>query len=225
MNEAITLEDVVKMTTEGYRVLGGVSFSVSKGDRVTITGMPGSGKTTLMGLIAGMDRPSAGQIYVMGKPVHLMDAEQTAAFRNLHIGTLQRTPAFLDSLTVLENVALPLTFRGMNAAKSCQAAKEQLKTFGLVYAANAHPSQLSPLEKQKASIARALIAQPQIFLISEIAAGLTSKDAEQIQGILEALRQYGEYTIIEFTGAPHGLLYSDKVLTLDHGRIQEVLQQ
>ncbi len=225
MSEIIRLENVIKMSPGGRRGINGVSLSVSKGERVAIHGAPGSGKTMLARLIAGMERPSSGKVFVLGKAMHQMDSDATAAFRSRHIGLLPRHPALMESLSVLENVTLPLAIRGIPLAQREKTAKEQLKTLGLAYTANARPSQLPALELQKASIARALTVQPQILLLDDTAADLSEKDAEQIKGILRALLKFGEYTILELLGTNSSLICSDSTLILNHGKIQEETEQ
>lgn len=225
MKEIIRLEDVVKMLESGRRAVNGVSFSVSKGERVAIYGVPGSGKTTLARLIAGMERPSSGKVFVLEKAVHEMDADTAAAFRSLHIGLLQRHSAFMESLTVLENVAMPLTIQGIPSKQREKAAKKQLKTLGLVHTVNASPTQLSAMEAKLVSIARALIAQPQILLLDDAAADLPEKDVEQIKGILRALSQFGEWTFLEFSEEKNGLICADRMMNLEHGKIREESKQ
>ncbi len=218
MSDVIRLENAVKMAGNGARALSGVNLTIVKGECVTISGSPGSGKTSLARLIAGMDRPSSGKVFVLDKPLHEMRPDAAAVFRK-YIGVLMKYPAFLENLSLLENIALPLALRGEPAAARDKKVKEQLKNFGLLYAVRAHPSQLTPLERHKAAIARALIAQPQILLLDDFAAGLAQ--ADEIAGILHALCQYGDYTVVELTGAAKGLVCRGRVVILDHGTIQE----
>jgi len=221
MSEIIKLENVIKMTAGERRAVNGVSLSIHNNERVVIHGAPGSGKTTLMRLIAGMERPSSGKVFVLDKGVHEMNSDTAAAFRNRTFGILRRRCAFMENMTVRENVALPLVISGMPAAKRQRAVKEQLKILGLGYAANARPSQLSFLEMQMVSIARALIMKPKILLIDDMAAELSEKDREKIKGILHWLLQPGEYTILEFSGTESILMRAERTIALAYGIIQE----
>lgn len=222
MNDIIKLEHVIKVVGNEIRAVNGVSMSVKKSERVAVQGGPGSGKTTLMRLIAGMERPSDGMVYVNEQPVHQMDANTAADFRIRTFGILLRNPAFLEYLTVFENVELSLAMAGISATHRKEAAKEQLEAMGLQYATSAHPSHLSALEANKLAIARAAITKPPIFLIDDLAAGLSEKDAEQIKDILHANFQREETTVLEFAGAGNALSQPDRVLNLAHGRLEEM---
>ncbi|MGI6174960.1 MAG: ABC transporter ATP-binding protein [Christensenellales bacterium] len=198
MQEMIKLENVIKMYEDGRRAVNGINLCVRKGECVVICGASGSGKTTLMRLLAGMERPSSGRVMVLGKAVHEMDADRLAAFRNRHIGLLSKDAAFMGGLTVLENVALPLMIRGVSFAKREKAAKEQLKTLGLTYVAGARPAQLSSLETKLVSIARMLIAQPEVLLLHDATASLSARDWQKFWQ-----RLYGRFKRIIATGRSH----------------------
>jgi ABC-type ATPase involved in cell division len=224
MEEVIQLDNVVKMTEDGRRVIGGVSLSIKERECVTIRGAAGSGKTTLMRLIAGLDKPSAGQIHVLGRPVSKMKSDDASEFLNKNIGILPRSPAFLDNLTLYDNLAMTLVIQGQTPAKWRGRVQEQLKELGLLYATHAHPPQLTPLERHKAAVARALVGNPKILLLDDFAADLSVTDAEEIKAMLHAVCCYGAYTVVELTGADAGLICHDRTLTLDHGKLQEETQ-
>ena len=218
MSDMIRLEDVVK-TTEGKRVLGGVNLVVAKGECITISGPPGSGKSALARLIAGLDKPSAGEVWVLEEPLHILNADAAAALRNRSIGLLTRNPAFMESLTVLENVAMPLILRGETSARAHSKAREQLKAAGLQYALQAHPPQLRPAEKHKAAVARVLTQHPELLLLDDFAAGFSAE--EELVGMLRAVCRFGGYTVVELTGAAQGLVGENRTLRIELGRIQE----
>ncbi len=221
MNEVIRMENVIKMADGNRRTINDVSMSIYEKEFVAICGVPGSGKSTLMRLIASMEKPSAGKVFVTDKAVHEMDADTAADLRNQNIGIIQREPGFMERLTVLENVALPLMIQGMALSRRKQIAKEQLKTLGISHVAHAYPVQLSAYEALIASIARALITQPKILLLYEVTAALSERETEQFDGVINAISKYGDYTVLSFSVIPNSRLRMDRTIQLDHGKIQE----
>lgn len=222
MNGIIRLENVVKLYPPRQRAVNGVSLSVAERGRVCICGAPGSGKTTLMRLIAGMESISAGSIFVYEKPVHTLNANGLADLRNRTFGVLQRNPGFMEPLSVLENVALPLLIRRAPFAKRAAAAREQLESLGIPHLTNARPAQLSTYEAQLASLARAFVARPKILLLDDMAADLSRKESDQFFGILSALWQFGDCALLYFTGGGNSPFPFDQRFILDHGNLQEV---
>lgn len=220
MKEVIRLENVIKMYPGGRRAINGVSLSVYECERITINGSPGSGKSTLMRLIAGMEAPSDGKITVLGKAVESMNSDISSAFRSRHFGILLRNAGFMERLTVLENTALPLALRDVPGEKRNKTANEKLKALGLDSIAKAYPHQLSPYESQLVSIARALAAQPEILMLNEAGADLSQKEEERLYGTINDLGKFGDFTILNFCEAGSGFV-ADKNYRLEHGMIQE----
>lgn len=220
MNEVIRLENVVKMYPGARRAVNGISLSIGDRQRVIISGPAGSGKRALMKLIAGMEAPSSGSVNVLGHAVHDMGADTAARFRNKYIGLVPGAPGFLERLTVLENIELPLAVQGVAQPQRRKAAQQQLKTLGITHISYAYPSQLTALEAQVASAARALIAQPKILLLQDILTPLSERETEQFAGTMNALWEYGDYTALYFTASAPALK-ADRKITLEHGKIQE----
>ena len=127
----------------------------------------------------------------------------------------------MRNMNLLENVALPLTLRGVSTSERMHAAKQQLKALGLLYVAHAYPERISTYEAQLASIARALIAQPKVLLLDEITTGLSEKEGFQILGIIHDIGKLRELVVISFSGTKDCIVQWDRFFTLDHGRIQE----
>jgi len=221
MKESIKLENVMKMYDRELRAINDVSFTINEKEHVVIRGASGSGKSTLIGLMSGMVAPSFGKIFVLDNAVHEMNSNAASNFRNLNFGIVQRSPSFMERSNLLENVAMPLTIRGISASKRIHAAKQQLKSLGLLYAASAHPQQISTYEAQIVSLARALIARPKILLLDEITAGLSEKESAQILGIIHDTSNLRDLIIISFSETKNSLLKADRYFTLNHGRIQE----
>lgn len=221
MKEIIRLEGVVKLYPPRQRAINGIDLPVIEREHVCICGAPGSGKTTLMRLITGMERISAGSIFVYEKPIHTLNTNELADLRNRTFGVLQRDPGFMETLSVLENVALPLLIRRIPFAKWEAAARKQLKELGIPHLIHAMPAQLSPYEAQLASLARAFIASPQILLFDDITADLSAKESDQFFSILSALRQFEDCTLIYFTGGDNNPFTFDKQFILARGKLQK----
>ena len=220
MSGIIRLVDVVK--AEGnQRVVNEVSLTIEEKERVQVYGAPGSGRAALMRLIAGMEPPTEGEIYLLDKSVHGMDERTAAAFRNRYIGVIRPENGFMDRLSVLDNVALPLAVRGMPRAKREYAVKEQLKALGIPHILRALPSQLNTFEARLASVARALVAQPKILLIDDIAVNLPLKEAERMTGMLYAICEYGDFTVVSFETEKSCALRPDRYIYMVQGKIQE----
>jgi ABC-type lipoprotein export system ATPase subunit len=220
--EAIRLVNVVKIYDNGIRALNGINIFIAVGEHIRIYGSTGSGKTTLARLIAGMEKPSSGQVIVLGEAVNEMNSSVVAAFRNRNIGVLQRDPEFMDRVSLLENVSFPLMLRGEATAKREKKARETLKMLELLYAAEAYPSQLSILERHKAAIARLLIAQPKILLLDDFAVNIA--ETKEIKKALSTFCCYGGNTVIELNGTEQGLICPDKTIKLNQGKLQEELK-
>ena len=216
MKEIIRLDNVVKMVND-QRIVNGVSLTVYEGEHVQVCGADQNGRSMLMKLIAGMERPSNGQVFVRGKAVHELDADRAATFRNQTFGICLWEPSYMPNLTVWENVALPLMIRGVDVLKRERAAKEQLKQMGIRAIAYAYPAQLKPMEAQIASITRALVAQPPVLLIEDLTAGLSEKQAGQVMDVLSAL---AEATIIGFTSGEN-VPGAQRRLVLERGQLRE----
>jgi ABC-type lipoprotein export system ATPase subunit len=217
----IELTDVVKMYDNGRRAINGVSLTVYKGENVLIAGAAGSGKTTLLKLIAGMESPSAGSIVVDGKAVDEMDSDSAAGFRNRICGILLCRPGFMGTLTMLENITLPLTVRKASVKERNQSAMEYMNELDIGHLTNAYPSQLSVMELQLSNLARALVAQPKILLLDNMDADLTTKEQTRILNLLYAIWKSSELTIIRFIDRENGGLPCDRHFRLEYGQITE----
>lgn len=197
----IQIEDMEKMYELGgekVKALQGVSLTVEKGDFISIIGPSGSGKSTFMNMIGCLDKPDAGGYLLDGDEVEKLKGSQLAKIRNEKIGFIFQTFNLLPKLTALENVELPLIYRGIPAKDRKNIAFEALEKVDLVDRANHLPSQLSGGQQQRVAIARALAGHPPILLADEPTGALDSKTSKEILDIMKDLNKQG-HTIILIT--------------------------
>ena len=168
--------------TEQLHILRQINFSVNAGESAAIVGASGSGKTSLLSLLAGLDLPSAGQILINGSDITQMDEEQRCQLRAEQIGFIFQSFELLPSMTALENVMLPLELK--SAPEARQRALSWLKRVDLADRAGHYPQQLSGGEQQRVGIARAFVAEPQILFADEPTGNLDEKTGQDISKML-----------------------------------------
>ncbi len=192
----IHLDQVVKAFHNGVgdvTVLRGVSLEVKPGEAVGVVGPSGSGKSTLINMIAGIDRPTSGQVAVAGQQVHALSENQLARWRGRNVGVIFQFFQLLPTLSVVENVMLPMDFCNVYRSRERQArALALLEQVGLGDQANKLPSALSGGQQQRAAIARALANDPPLLLADEPTGNLDTKTAEGMFALFEQLVRAGK---------------------------------
>jgi len=205
--------------------LGGVSFSVRKGEFVAIVGASGSGKSTLMHLLGGVDQPDAGRVMVDGHNIYSLDESARAIFRRRNIGIVYQFYNLIPTLTAQENIMLPclLDKRRPNPEKLMSI----LDTIGLSDRAKHLPSELSGGQQQRVSIGRALINDPAIILADEPTGNLDSKASREVMDLLKLANKRDNQTLLVITHDEQIALQADRVLVLSDGVIirDEVVRQ
>ncbi|BDG48639.1 ABC transporter ATP-binding protein [Parageobacillus sp. KH3-4] len=195
----IQIENMTKTYTLGGEVvhaLQGVSLQIEKGDFLAIIGPSGSGKSTFMNMIGCLDRPDSGSYILDGKEIEKMTDNELAAIRNEKIGFVFQNFHLLTKLTALENVELPLLYRGVKAKERQKIAYECLEKVGLKDRAHHLPNQLSGGQQQRVAIARALVGNPPILLADEPTGALDSKTSKEIIQIMKQLNEQGHTLIL-----------------------------
>lgn len=217
----VYLRDLCKKYQIGdveIEVLKGVNLSVPRGQFVVICGPSGSGKTTLLNIISGIDRPTSGQVTVLGQDLALQDEDFLAEFRCMNVGFVFQSYNLVSTLTVAENIAFPMEWRRKPEAEIEKRVAELLDTVGLKYRANHFPAQLSGGEQQRVAFARALANDPPLILADEPTGNLDAKNAQKITQMLQMLKAQGK-TFIVATHDPELLRLSDQMLLLEEGRL------
>lgn len=196
-----------------------VDLQVEEGEFIAIMGPSGSGKTTLMNILGLLDRPTAGSYKLGEKNVSRMRSNRQAKMRRDHIGFIFQNYNLLPRLNVIENVALPLAYRGISQTKRLKKAEDMLKLVGLADRQYYLPHQLSGGQVQRVAVARALINKPSIILADEPTGNLDTDNSKHIMDLLKRVHKDGN-TILMVTHNPDLTKYADRVIYLLDGHIQ-----
>ena len=199
------------------KAVDGVSFSVNRGEFVAIIGASGSGKSTLLHMIGGVDRPTAGKVFVEETDIYNLNESKRAIFRRRQVGLIYQFYNLLPILNVEENITLPLLLD--NRKIEPQFLKELMETLNLTGRAAHLPNELSGGEQQRVSIGRALINRPALVLADEPTGNLDSKNSQEIVELLKLSNRRYHQTLIMVTHAPDLALQADRMITLADGRI------
>ncbi len=202
------------------QALTNITFTIDTGKTVALVGPSGCGKSTLLNILAGIDTIDSGEVVIKGQALHNAKPETLTQFRQYHIGVVFQFFNLLESLTVFENVALPLHIQGGHNATSINNAVNQiLKAVELDNRANFYPSQLSGGQMQRVAIARALVHQPALVLADEPTGNLDSKTGKTILTLLKNLCAQQGTTLVLATHSDAVIAIADEVLRLDDGRL------
>jgi len=220
----IRVENVKKYYLMGkveVRALDGVSMDVNKGDFLSIMGPSGSGKTTLLDVLSALLRPSAGEVYIRGKPISKMDDNQLAQVRGKTIGFIFQTFNLIPRMTALENVMLPLWFADKSFSERKETAENILGDVGLGDRMHHKPSELSGGQRQRVAIARALAVNPDVIVADEPTGNLDTKSGEQILEIIKELNEKQGKTVLMVTHEQDVADLANSILFLRDGKIVE----
>ena len=224
-NTLIELRNVKKVYHVGsvdVHALRGVDLQIASGDICSIIGRSGSGKSTMLNVLAGLEQVTSGEIVISGKHLERMTQGELIIFRQRHIGFIFQSFNLMPYYTALENVALPLSFRGVPRAARVKRAEEMLDMVGLGTHKKHKPSELSGGQQQRVGIARALVTNPEIVFADEPTGNLDSNTSDEVMRfIIDILREQGK-TLVMVTHDSHIAAFGDKVINLLDGRITDI---
>lgn len=222
MEPLIKVENLHKIYNPGeneVRALDGIDLEIGKGEFVAIIGHSGSGKSTLMNMLGCLDVPSSGNYFLNGHDVSKLTDNQLSDIRNKEIGFIFQGFNLIVNLDAVENVELPLIYRGLGKQKRRRIAVEALKKVGLGTRMKHKPSELSGGQQQRVAVARAIAAQPPIVLADEPTGNLDTKSTKEIMEILKGLHKGGR-TVIIITHDDEIAQQVNRVVRIIDGRIE-----
>ncbi len=185
--EAVEVTRSYQLDGVSVEALRGVTLTVEQGDYLAVVGPSGSGKSTLMHLLGGLDRPTTGILRVGGRDVSEMTQDELAVVRNETLGFVFQAFQLLPRTSAVDNVAMPLVYRGVRRAERRRRAAAALEQVGMGHRLDHRPNQLSGGEQQRVAIARALVGDPQVLLADEPTGNLDTRTGEEVMALLEAL--------------------------------------
>ena len=219
----IEVRDVYKIYNPGenqVNALDGVSITIDEGEFVAIIGQSGSGKSTLMNMLGLLDTPTHGEYYINGKLVDDLTDDQMSAIRNEEIGFIFQGFNLISSLTALENVELPLVYRGMPKQERREISQNALERVGLGGRMNHLPAEMSGGQQQRVAVARASAARPPVILADEPAGNLDTKSTKEVMAILHELKDEGR-TVIVITHDNEIAEEAERVIRIRDGKVVE----
>ena len=225
MIEAITVKDLYKLYRVGdsiVRALDGVSFEIHKVEFCAIVGTSGSGKSTLLNMLAGLEKPTKGEIVISGSHIEKMKEDELVRFRREHVGFIFQSFHLIGTMNALENVALPLMFRGEPAKERLRKADRMLSLMGLDRHKKHMPNQMSGGQQQRVGVARALVSDPDIIFADEPTGNLDSHTSEEVMRLMRRVVQNQGKTLVMVTHDDHLAEYADRVFHIIDGKIVKI---
>ncbi len=220
--ETRELSKVYRVGDTRLAALNRVSLTIPRGSFTAVVGTSGSGKSTLLNMLAGLERPTAGEIHVGGYPLHTLSESQLVTFRRDHVGFIFQSFNLMPHLTAMQNVALPLSFRGMPKKQRLQRAHAVLTQMGLAKHVNHQPNQLSGGQQQRVGIARALVSRPPLVFADEPTGNLDSRTAVATLELVRTVIARYQQTWVMVTHDAHLASFADTIVSISDGRISDI---
>ena len=228
MSEIISvrkLRKVYRIGTEKVVALAGVDLTIDAGEICCILGTSGSGKSTMLNLMAGLEKPTKGQVLIKGTDITKLNEKKLALFRQKNIGFVFQSYNLLGALTALENVSMPLMFKGVSGKKRAKLASQMLAQVGLGERMKHKPGQMSGGQQQRVGIARAFVAKPAIVFADEPTGNLDTKTTDEVMRLMVRMSRQYHQTLVIVTHDPEIATYADKIVHIIDGQITAVEHQ
>lgn len=221
----IQVKDLYKIYRVGdtkVRALNGVDFNIYKGEFCAIVGTSGSGKSTLLNMLAGLEKPTKGKIVIAGEHMETKNENQLVKFRREHIGFIFQSFNLLSTMNATENVALPLTFQGMDKKKRLARSSKMLDMVGLSKHKKHKPTQMSGGQQQRVGIARALVVNPEIIFADEPTGNLDSNTSKEVMELMKKIVKEKNQTLVMVTHDNYLAGFADRIFRISDGKIVSI---
>lgn len=220
--QVTNLYKVYRIGENKVYALNGVDMSIYRGEFCAIVGPSGSGKSTMLNMLAGLEKPSKGTIVIAGKHIENMTENQLVTFRREHVGFIFQSYNLLNNMNAVENVALPLSFRGESKKIRLEKAKRMLKLVGLEKQLRHKSNQMSGGQQQRVGIARALVVNPEIIFADEPTGNLDTHTTQEILMLMRKIVREQNQTLVMVTHDNHLASFADKIFRIVDGKIVSI---
>ncbi len=225
MDKVIEVKDLYKLYRVGdevVRALDGVGFEIYEGEFCAIVGTSGSGKSTLLNMLAGLEKPTKGNVVIAGQHIENLTEEQLVRFRRENVGFIFQSFHLLGTMNAQENVALPLSFRGVPRDVRMRKADKMLELVKLKKHKKHLPNQMSGGQQQRVGVARALVVDPKIIFADEPTGNLDSHTSEEVMRLMQQVVREQNKTLVMVTHDAHLATYADRVFHIRDGKILKI---
>jgi putative ABC transport system ATP-binding protein len=216
------LYKIFRVGDEKVRALNGVDLTIYKGEFCAIVGTSGSGKSTMLNMLAGLEKPTKGEVIVAGQHLENMTENQLVKFRREKVGFIFQSFNLLGTMNAIENVALPLTFRGVDKKIREAKAVKMLKLVGLSKHMLHRPNEMSGGQQQRVGVARALVLDPEIIFADEPTGNLDSHTSAEVLGLMRKVVQEKNQTMVMVTHDNHLAGFADRIFHIIDGKIVKI---
>ena len=220
--EVKSLYKLYRVGDEVVRALDGVGFEIFKGEFCAIVGTSGSGKSTLLNMLAGLEKPTKGSVVIAGQHIENLTEEQLVRFRRDNVGFIFQSFHLLGTMNAVENVALPLSFRGVPRDVRLRKADQMLELVKLKKHKKHLPNQMSGGQQQRVGVARALVVDPKIIFADEPTGNLDSHTSEDVMRLMQQVVREQKKTLVMVTHDSHLATYADRVFHIRDGKILKI---
>ena len=225
MGKVIEVRDLYKLYRVGdeiVRALDGVNFDICEGEFCAIVGTSGSGKSTLLNMLAGLEKPTKGSVVIAGQHIETLNEDQLVRFRRDNVGFIFQSFHLLGTMNAVENVALPLSSRGLPRDIRLKKADKMLDLVNLKKHKKHLPNQMSGGQQQRVGVARALVVDPKIIFADEPTGNLDSHTSEEVMELMQKVVREQKKTLVMVTHDEHLANYADRIFHIRDGKILKI---